>query len=158
MLRRDGFSLLELLAVLSIVAILSAVAISSYRDYTLRASIAALMPLADKIKNQVAEEHNQGTIFGTSGSQTYVDSSSSDKPFALLDITRSNYGCVNIGIDLSALKLDASKQLILVLCPYLDDNSIEWRCGYDAASFATYVKYLPANCQNASSSILDPTF
>lgn len=155
---RRGFSLLELLAVLAIAAILSAVAISSYRDYTIRASIAALLPLADKVKNGVTDEHNQGTVFGASGAQTYVDSSSTDKPFALQDITRADYGCVNIGIDLSALKLDVTKQLILTLCPTVDDSSIEWHCGYDVASYAPYVKYLPANCQSVNTGLVDYSF
>lgn len=155
---RFGFSLLELLAVLAIVAILSTVAVTSYRDYTIRASIAALIPLAEKIKNEVSSEHNQGTIFSTTGDQTYVASASTDKPYALLEIVRTNYGCINVGIDLATLKLDATKELILTLCPVVDGNSIEWRCGYDTASYAAYVKYLPANCQTVSTSILDSSF
>lgn len=150
-----GFSLLELMVIVAITCILAIVGVSSYRDYTLRASVASLIPTADKVKNEVEDAHNQGTIFGTSGDQTYIDIAATNKPYALLDVIRVDYGCVNIGVDVTALNLDPAKQLIITWCPTIDNGSIEWRCGYDTASDAGYVKYLPANCQTVNTAIQD---
>lgn len=155
---QTGFSLIELMAVVAIIAILAIVAVPSYRDYTIRASIAALIPSADKVKNEVEDAHNQGTVFGTTANQTYLASSATDKPYGLLDIIRVNYGCVNIDVDLNALNLDGTKQLTITWCPTVNNGSIEWRCGYDAASYAGYIAYLPANCQQSRATIQDTAF
>lgn len=157
-LTRRSFSLLELMAVIAIICVLAVVGVSSYRSYTIKASIAALISTTDKVKNEVEDAHNQGTIFGTSASQTYVASSAANKPYALLDIIRVNYGCVNIDIDLTVLNLDGTKQLTITWCPYLDNGSIEWRCGYDSASYSGYIQYLPANCQTVDTAIQDTSF
>lgn len=157
--KNKAFSLLELMVVSAIICILSVVGVVSYRDYTIKASIAALVPTADKVKNSVEDAHNQGTVFGTTGAQTFVASGMANKPYGLLDIIRVNYGCVNLDIDLGALNLDNTKQLTMTWCPYLDHGAIEWQCGYDTASFADYIKYLPPNCQaNVNTAIQDTSF
>lgn len=153
-----AFSLIELLAVISIISILAVIAVPSYRAHNIRASIAALIPLADTAKNDVEVEHNQGVIFGTSADQVYIADSVADKPYALNDIVRVNYGCVNLNIDLAALNLDTSKQLTLVWCPTVDNGSVEWRCGYDPTSYADYISYLPANCQDDITTLIDTSF
>lgn len=159
LIKKKGFSLLELMVVTAIICILSVVGVVSYRDYTIKASIAALVSTADKVKNSVEDAHNQGTIFGTTGNETFVSSGTANKPYALLDVERVDYGCVNVDIDLAALKLDNTKQLTMTWCPYLDQGAIEWQCGYDAASFADYIKYLPPNCQNnVNTAIQDTAF
>lgn len=153
-----GFSLLELMAALAVVCILAAVSVTSYRSYTIRASIAALTPTADQAKNEVENAHNVGTIFGTSGNETIVASNTPNKPYALLDIVRGNYGCVTINIDLAALNLDDEQELGMVWCPTLSDGSIVWNCGYTSASFADYITYLPGVCQTVITSIQDTSF
>lgn len=153
-----SFSLLELMAVIAIIAILAVIAIPAYRDYIIRASIAALVPTADKVKNEVEDAHNQGTIFGTSGDQTYIASGATDKPYAMLDLVRSSYGCVDIGIDLATLALDDEQELTLTWCPAVDNGSIEWQCGYVSGSYAAYVQYLPKECQQVNTSIQDTSF
>ncbi len=154
----NAFSLVELMVVISILAILAVTAVTSYRDYMIRGSIASLMPLADRVKNEVEDAHNQGTVFGNGSSQIYVANSSSDKPFALYSMSRVSYGCVDIQIDLAALDLDPSQTLILTWCPTIDNASIEWQCGYDSASASAYLHYLPAICQSSSSSIQNASF
>lgn len=153
-----GFSLLEIMAVVSIIAILAVISIPSYRSYTIRSSIAALMTTADKAKYDVEEAHNQGTIFGTSGNQTYIANNATDKPYALLDMVRGNYGCVNISIDTAKVGLDTNQAIVMVFCPSVVDGSIEWKCGYGAATYASYVQYLPSACQVPIASIQDTAF
>lgn len=153
-----AFSLLELMVVVSIIAILAIVVVPSYRDYTVRASIASLIPVADKAKNEVEDAHNQGVIFGTSGSQTYIAANAEDKPYGLATLTQGNYGCITIGIDLDALSLDTSQQLGISFCPRVVDDSIIWQCAYSSGSSVDYVEYLPAICQQAVTSIQDTSF
>lgn len=153
-----AYSLLELMVVVAIVASLSAFAFVSYQQYLVRSNIAALIPLADQAKNAVEDEHNQGTIFGASGTEIFVADADTAKPFALANITRVAYGCVNVKLDLAALKLDTSKILIITWCPTENEGSVEWKCGYDSTSFSSYLKYLPSNCQAVNTSIRDTSF
>lgn len=145
-----GFSLIELMTVLSIITILAVTAVISYRDYTIRSTVASLLPLAEKAKLDVEEAHNQGLVFGTTGNEVYVDNTASDKPFGLYDVIRTDYGCVNVAVDLAALNLEATNELIMVLCPTTDNGSIEWRCGHTSTSTAAYLTYLPSACQTNS--------
>ncbi|HSX19832.1 MAG TPA: prepilin-type N-terminal cleavage/methylation domain-containing protein [Gammaproteobacteria bacterium] len=156
--KKRAFSLLELMAAMSIMVILAVVAIPAYRTYTVRAAIASLIPMAESAKNDVEAAHNQGTVIGTSGSVNYL--SGSDPAYGLSTLTRENYGCVKIGINLGGLGLDTTggKTLALYECPYLDNGAVEWRCGYDSASYSGYLTYLPANCQTVNTSIQTTTF
>lgn len=154
-----GFSLIELMTVLSIITILAVTAVISYRDYTIRSTVASLLPLAEKAKHDVEEAHNQGLLFGTTGNEVYVDNASDDKPFGLYDVIRTDYGCVNIAIDLAALNLEATNELIMVLCPTTDNGSIEWRCGHTSTSTAEYLTYLPSACQaDTNNDIADTSY
>lgn len=158
--RVRAFSMVELMSVICIVGILSVISYSSYRDYVIRSAISALIPLASEVKNAVEVAHNDGTIFGTSAAEVYVASSDTDRPYALLEMKRVNYGCINIGIDLDIIKLDSTggKELIITWCPTSDYGGLEWKCGYDATSYSSYLKYLPAECQSSSTSIRDTSF
>jgi prepilin-type N-terminal cleavage/methylation domain-containing protein len=157
--RFKGFSLIELMTVLAIITALAVTATISYRDYTIRSTIGSLLPLAEQAKTDVENAHNQGTIFGSSGTQTYVSSSAADRPLGLMDIIRTGYGCVQIDINLTSIGLDGTKQLAMVLCPTINAASIEWQCGYSASSYASYLSYLPATCQsNTATSIQNTSF
>jgi type IV pilus assembly protein PilA len=53
-LRRDGFSMIEILAVIAIVAILATLALPSYLDKIVRDQIGEALPLADIAKDPLA--------------------------------------------------------------------------------------------------------
>ena len=55
MQRNQGFTLIELMAVVSIVSILAVVALSIYNDYTIRAKVSEGMSFAAEAKTSVTE-------------------------------------------------------------------------------------------------------
>lgn len=156
--RLRAFSLIEITVVIIIVALLSTVGVISYKKSVVSSKIVSLMSSANIVKNSVESSHNQGTIFGSSSSQTYVASTDTNKPLGLYSLTQVAYGCVDLNLDLAALGLDGSKTLILVWCPSENNGSIEWACGYDSTSESSYLSYLPSNCQAVNTSIQSTSF
>lgn len=157
--RAAAFSIVELMIVIAIVAALATAIILTYKDYITRARISALMPLVQSVKVDVENAHNQGTIFGTGTTQTYVSSSDPDKPSGLQSIIRGAYGCIDLQLNLAEIQLDVARDITIVLCPNkADGNFIEWKCGYESSTFADYITYLPADCQNSLASVRDTSF
>src|SRR5688572_16053278 len=99
----QAFSVIELMVVISIIAILAVVAIPSYRSYTVKASVASLIPVADKVKNEIEDSHNQGVVFGNNAGPEYISSSTPDKPEGLISMSLEAYGCVALELDAGAL-------------------------------------------------------
>lgn len=151
-----AFTLLELMIVIAILSIIAIVAVSEYRDYAISAKIAAVIPSASSTRIKVEKEYIEGTTFGVT-TETIVPNTDTDKPNGLYELTRGNYGCVQLEIDLDEVGLDSSsKRLILVWCPSIDQGAIEWRCGYNnTLSHGGYITFLPGECQNTLSSIRD---
>jgi len=153
-----AFSLIELMVVIGIVALLVTAGVISYKKSVISSNIVSLISAADAVKNSVESSHNQGTIFGSGSSQTYVASTDTNKPHGLYSLTQVDYGCVDLNIDLAAIGLDGTKTLILVWCPSENNGSIEWACGYDSSSYSSYLSYLPSNCQTVNTSIQSTSF
>ena len=62
----QGFTLIELMIVISIIGILAAIAIPAYQDYTIRTKITEGLSLSAPVKFAVAESFNAKGIVATS--------------------------------------------------------------------------------------------
>lgn len=64
--RRNGFTLIELMVVVSIIGILASVAIPSYQTYTARAQVSEALVIADELKVQIKEFYKYKGAFPSS--------------------------------------------------------------------------------------------
>ncbi len=148
-LRIHAFSLIELMVVVAIVAMLATAAVPSFNNEMIQSRVASLMPLADSVKTYVLEQHNIGTVFGTT-TQVEIDSTTTTKlPKYLTSLVRDEYGCVTINYNTAQLGLNSAQQLALVYCPTNDEANgvVTWNCGYSATSDTSYANYLPDACR-----------
>lgn len=63
-IKHSGFTLLELMIVVSLIGILSMLALPSYQNYTKRARFAEVISVADTYKTAVALALQDGTLIG----------------------------------------------------------------------------------------------
>ena len=67
-----GFTLIELMIVVSIIGILASIAIPAYQNYIIRAQIAEGLALSDPVKVAVADFHDQSGVFPANNSEAIL--------------------------------------------------------------------------------------
>jgi len=135
-----GFTLIELMIVLTLIAILTAIAVPTYTDFAVRTKVSEALSLADGIKTMIAE------YYMTTGSWPHNNESA-----GLVESTQIQGEYVN-GISVKDNEIDiifkatagiglADKHLILDATD--QKGSITWHCkSPDIAN-----KHLPAWCR-----------
>ena len=147
----QGFTLIELMIVVTIISILAAVALPAYSDYTVRARVSEGLSFAASMKTTVSENISAsgGTIDSVSvcqGVNTAVSSS-----VRVGNVGTTYYTDVDaIACDTASGKItvtmgDRANNVAFTLEPTVSAGSpIVWTCKVAAA---TDNKYVPANCR-----------
>ena len=145
--RHHGFTLIEVMLVISIIAIMLAFGIPAYLDYSARAKVTECMalqaPIKLKVSESVTDEHampqpddvrtNRETAFCDEG--TYVRT---DDDFSTL-IVNVDETAVGVSGEVIEARLDAHR------CP---NNDVEWSCYYaSSGGDTTQGRYLPVSCR-----------
>lgn len=138
-----GFTLLEILIVLSIVSILSVIAIPVYLNYDVRAKISEGFVLADPVQNMVSEYYQTWAKWPSSNQIAGVRDPSSFRTDYVDSISVAQSGTdVAITITYRIPALGANNTIILT--PSVNaGNYIQWTC----TQGTVIEKYRPQNCR-----------
>ena len=148
MINAKGFTLIELMIVVTIIGILAAIAIPAYQNYTTRAQVSEAFNMASAIKSELLATYGSSGACPTSPVDLGLDSSGTvntkyvqsvsinttySGAICAFDFTFNSNG-MNAGV--------AGKTLTFAMMNYTGNGAVSWEC----ASSQIRQIYLPTIC------------
>mgnify|MGYP001815136345 CR=1 FL=1 len=147
MQRNQGFTVIELMAVVAIISILAVLALAAYSDYTIRSKVSEGMTFAGEAKTSVREYYyHVGKMPRNNGQAGLVEAEEYDQ-FNFIEklevSTAPTAGSIAITFSLPGTSAD-NKQLWLV--PRTQDRVVYWEC-YPPDEDGISRNQAPPNCR-----------
>lgn len=134
-----GFSLLELLVVISIIGILSSMAIPAYQTYVIRTNVIEGIRLSTEVKSAIYDYYSKFGTWPASNSVADIPLHTSLTGNATRSIT------INNGLIIITYRTQVGSGQTLVYTPTINNiGSIEWQC---KTGSTIPTKYRPYNCR-----------
>ncbi|MFQ5993695.1 MAG: pilin [Acidiferrobacterales bacterium] len=132
---QTGFTLLELLIVVTIIGILAAIAVPAYQDYTLRTRISEAASLSAPAKTAVDLAYSDGHTIGNMPSQTTLGLSSpgSYRSKYVLSVATDANGVITITLT-NNTQLGSAASGTLTYTPTSQGGNLRWAatCSFSA--------------------------
>ena len=138
---KNGFTIIELMIVVTIVGILAAVAVVGYAEYVTRARVSEGFPIAAVVKKAVAEYRFTTAAFPTSNADIGLPVNVNTE--FVNTVVLSGQGVITISYKAAA---GVTAGLAIQFVPTLNaSGSVVWAC--NGAGTTVPDRFLPANCR-----------
>jgi type IV pilus assembly protein PilA len=136
---QKGFTLIELMIVVTIIGMLAAVALPAYQNYVIRAKVSELILAASGMKTMIAEfAQSNNTLFG-SGAGLRISLTGK--------VTASSIDADTGVIMVAGSTLTVGTAVSIVLTPSLHiDGKVTWACGTNGDT--SQFKFVPPECRH----------
>lgn len=142
-----GFSMIELVSVMTIVGILAAVAIPAYQEYAVRARVVEALGWIAKVRYQVALIIDATGFPPANNVAAGLDPVSTNNTSPYVASVSVSDGKITVGFQNTGnTTMDAGS---LELSPDTAAGNVRWICRGDSTALN---RYLPANCREPSGS------
>ena len=143
-----GFTLIELMLVLTLIAVLLALAVPAYRDYTVRAKITECINLAAVPKIHISEYRQTLGAWPTDVTVAGIEAPAGESRYC---VGFSDYqpatGAFAIDIDAAAISPSLGDVKPLMVPSTTASNIVNWDCRLGATADEN-VKFLPSSCRD----------
>ena len=140
MKKQQGFTLIELMIVVTIIGILAAIAIPAYQDYTIRAQVSEGLNLSGGAKAAVTEFYQDQGAFPADNATAGVEAAANIVGKYVTGVAVAN-GIITVTYGGDANANIAG--LTLTMTPTDNQGSVSWAC----SSAGLQNKWLPAACR-----------
>jgi prepilin-type N-terminal cleavage/methylation domain-containing protein len=152
--RSSGFTLIELMVVVSIVSILVALAVPAYQDYTIRAKVIECINISAVPKLQIAEFRQTTGRWPANSSEAgiitgaFPSTSTTVSDFCRVYYYNNNRGDFAVWANADAIDVNlAGVRIIPVFSPVINaSGGSDWTCTYGFTD-PEAIKYLPSPCR-----------
>jgi type IV pilus assembly protein PilA len=142
-----GFTIIELMAVVSIVSILAVVAMATYSDYIVRSKVSEGMVFVSEAKTSVTEYYYNTQKLPKNNSQAGLPPADSYDKYDFirgLEVSSTEpYGVITVTFKILGAKAD-NKELQLI--PSTQDGMLSWTC-LPPEENGIDVNQVPPNCR-----------
>jgi type IV pilus assembly protein PilA len=143
-----GFTMIELMLVLTLIAVLLALAVPAYRDYTVRAKITECINGAAVAKLHISEYRQTLGAWPSDVSAAGIDAPAGDSPYCSgFSDYQPATGAFAIDIDAAAINPALGNVKPLMVPSTTASNIVNWDCRLGATADEN-VKYLPSSCRD----------
>ncbi|MGD8642339.1 MAG: pilin [Gammaproteobacteria bacterium] len=139
---QQGFTLIELMIVVSIIGFLVTIGLPAYQDYTVRTKISEIILVADSAKTNITDYYMSAGRMPTSTVAANINTDTAQSNFigAIAFSTTASTATITY----SVANLGTTGDIALV--GTASSNGLAWDCGTAATTVDT--RYLPLNCRN----------